>query len=298
MTRAMGIRRAVLFAVAVAGLAAVAFPRAAYAQPTEAQKKEAREHNDLATRFYEVGKYGEAIEEYQKVYLIVDDPVLLFNIAQSYRLWGKPDEAVRFYRNYLRRAPNAPNRADVEKKIADQEKLIDERKRASTTTAPPPVTTAPPVEATAPPPPPPPPTTTTTVTPSPTATEPPVTTVVQPSAPGAEDHHGRRVAAYSFLVGGGALVVTSVVAGAVASKKAKDLERMSQDPSHPVFNPDIESSGKSANRIAIVTGVLGVAAAVTGGILLLTAGSSSGPQVSLYPVLGPQAAGGGARVTF
>jgi hypothetical protein len=36
---------------------------------------------------------------------------------------------------------------------------------------------------------------------------------------------------------------------------------------------------------------------VTGAILLLTGGSSSQP-VSLYPMVGPQVAGGGARVTF
>src|SRR5438045_2714195 len=107
MTALSAHRRALTFLV----FAAVALlPLAARAQPTDAPKKEARELNDTATRLYEVGRYEEAITEYQKVYLIVDDPVLLYNIAQSYRLWGKPEDAVRFYRNYLRRAPNAPNR--------------------------------------------------------------------------------------------------------------------------------------------------------------------------------------------
>src|SRR3954471_13384809 len=115
--------------VALFALAALV-PLAARAEPTEAQKREAKELNEKATRLYEVGRYGEHIEEYQKVYLLVEDPVLLYNIAQSYRLWGKPEDSARFYRNYLRRAPNAPNRADVEKKIADQEKLAEERRRS------------------------------------------------------------------------------------------------------------------------------------------------------------------------
>jgi tetratricopeptide (TPR) repeat protein len=266
-------------------------PLAAHAEPTEAQKREAKELNDKATRLYEVGRYGEAIEEYQKVYLLVDDPVLLYNIAQSYRLWGKPEDSARFYRNYLRRSPNAPNRADVEKKIADQEKLMEERKRSPVTPTPPPVT--PPVENAPPPPPP------VTTTPPATVVPPPVEsvpTVVQPG-PAPEDHHGRRVAAVAFLVGGGAFLATSVISGAVASQKAKDLERMSKDPTRPAFDPSIEKAGKNANKVAVVTGLIGGIAAITGGILLLTSGSSERP-VALYPMVGPQLAGGGARVTF
>jgi tetratricopeptide (TPR) repeat protein len=272
--------------------AAVLYPLAAQAQPTEAQKREAKELNEKATRLYEVGKYGEAIEEYQKVYLLVDDPVLLYNIAQSYRLWQKPEDSVRFYRNYLRRAPSAPNRADVEKKIADQERIIEEKRRAPVTPTPP-VTTQP-VEAT-PPAPPPVNQPTTTVPPPLEAT--PVT--VPPNEPNPENHRGRRVAGYVFLIGGGVLIAASVVAGAVASQKAKSLENMSKDPTRPTFDPTIEKAGKAANGVAILTGILGAAAGVTGGILLLTSGSSSGEKpVALFPIVGPQLAGGGARVTF
>src|SRR5687767_6307991 len=181
--------------------AALLVPMAAQAQPTEAQKREAKELNEKATRLYEVGRYGEAIEEYQKVYLLVDDPVLLYNIAQSYRLWGRPEDSVRFYRNYLRRAPSAPNRADVEKKIADQERIIEEKKRTPVTA--PPVTT-PPVETptTAPPPP-----VTTTTPASPATTTPPpldpsAPVVVQPAekAFGSTPNRGKRIAAYVLLI--------------------------------------------------------------------------------------------------
>jgi tetratricopeptide (TPR) repeat protein len=283
-----------LRALTVALLAAVVFvPVAALAQPTEAQKREAKELNEKATRLYEVGKYGEAIEEYQKVYLLVDDPVLLYNIAQSYRLWGKPEDSVRFYRNYLRRAPGAPNRADVEKKIADQEKLIEERRRAPVTT--PPVTT-PPVE-----------TPTTTPTPPVTTTPPPITTTTPPplqpapvvvSGTDESGHHGRRVTAYVLLIGGGVMLATAAVSGSVASAKAKELERMSKDPLRPTFDPSIEKAGKTANGVAILTGIVGAAMGVTGGILLLTSSGSSERPVALFPLVGPRLAGGGARVTF
>jgi tetratricopeptide (TPR) repeat protein len=271
----------------------VLVPLAARAEPSETQKREAKELNDKATRLYEVGRYGEAIEEYQKVYLLVDDPVLLYNIAQSYRLWGKPEDSARFYRNYLRRAPNAPNRADVEKKIADQEKLAEDRRRSPVTPNQP--VTTPPTEITAPPPPPPP------VQPPVTTTPPPVeqapVMVQQPAAPPPEDHHGRKIASYVLLIGGGVLIATSVAAGAVASQKGKDLENMSKDPNKPVFDPAIEKAGKNANKLAIATGLIGAAAGVTGAILLLTSSSSERP-VALFPMVGPQLAGGGARVTF
>jgi tetratricopeptide (TPR) repeat protein len=280
-------------------LAVALVPLAAAAQPTETQKREAKDLNDKATRLYEVGRYEEAIAEYQKVYLIVDDPVLLYNIAQSYRLWGKPEDAVRFYRNYLRRAPNAPNRADVEKKIADQEHLAEEKRRAPTT-APPPVTTAPPVEATPPPVTTAPPGTTApplATTPPPVVEGPPAATVVQPEAPPPESHHGRKVAGITCLIVGGGLVAIAAVEGSLASKKAKDLERMSQDPSKPVFDPGIQTSGQNANKVAVGAGVAGALAGAIGGILLLTSGSTNQP-VAVYPMVGPQLAGGGARVSF
>jgi hypothetical protein len=241
-----------------------------------------------------VGKYGEAIEEYQKVYLLVDDPVLLYNIAQSYRLWGKPEDSVRFYKNYLRRAPNAPNRSDVEKKIADQERIIEERRRAPVTA--PPVTTPPVEQPTVPPVTTPPPTRPTATTPPPIE---PTPVVVPPAEPPTDSHRGRRIAGLSFLIGGGVALAIAVGAGAVASQKAKDLEKMSKDPTRPTFDASIEKAGQNANKIAIGAGVVGVAAAVTGGILLLTSSSSSPERpVALFPMLGPQLAGGGARVTF
>ena len=61
---------------------------------------------------------------------------MLFNIAQCHKNSSQPEEAIRFYKNYLRNAPNAANRADVEKRIAEMERLAEERKRQAA--APPP----------------------------------------------------------------------------------------------------------------------------------------------------------------
>ena len=83
----------------------------------ELKKLEMKQLYERATRAYDVGKYNEAIEEYRKAYEIGGDPPMLYNIAQAYRLNDEPEEAVRFYRRYLQRAPNARNREDVERKF-------------------------------------------------------------------------------------------------------------------------------------------------------------------------------------
>jgi tetratricopeptide (TPR) repeat protein len=267
---------------------------------TEAQKQEAKEHYERARKLYDVGKYNEAIEEYQKVYLLADDPNMLFNIAQCYKLSDRPEEAVRFYRNFLRRSPNAPNRTLVEKLIAELEKQIDEKKKTAPTTpptTPPPTETAPPPNTTSPPPP-------ATTTPPPMTTMPPPTepagTVVQPIQPVEPPPPKSRALPYTLLGVGGALIVTSVIAGAVAAQKAKDLTRLSKDKGN--FDPQIEKSGKAANAVAIATGFAGVAVGIVGGIFLYNAMAhqvaAAPSSVALYPMAGPGVAGAGASVTF
>ena len=143
---------------AIAGLASlllaafiVASPRAAQAQMTQAQKDEVKLHYQRATRAYDLQKYTEAIDEYQKAYEISGDPPMLYNIAQAYRLADQPREAAHYYRRFLQRMPNAKNRDDVERKIADQEKLAEQRKKVEPVAPPPPPTKPPPIVEVKPP---------------------------------------------------------------------------------------------------------------------------------------------------
>lgn len=237
--------------------------RATWAQ-SDGQKQKALEHFQKASRYYDVARYDEAIEEYQKAYLNVEDPVFLYNIAQCYRLSNRPAEAVRFYRNYLRRAPNAPNRADVERRIADLEKLAAEREAGAgaSATSPPAVTPGGSGEPAAPPPaPPPPPPVASSGNASPSSS---VAPDAAASKTADEPGHGQKVAGITLLATGAALVVVSVISGSIAASKARDVEQK------PIFDPKTESAGKAANGVAIVSGLVGVAAAVTGTILLLT----------------------------
>lgn len=48
----------------------------------------AREHYRRGTNAFNLGHYLEAVKEYEAAYQLKEDPALLFNIAQAYRLAG------------------------------------------------------------------------------------------------------------------------------------------------------------------------------------------------------------------
>jgi tetratricopeptide (TPR) repeat protein len=266
----------------------------ARAQLTPQQKQEIHVHYQQATRAYDLGKYQEAVDEYQKVYEIDGDPVMLYNIGQAYRLNDQPQESIHFYRRYLQRSPEARNRDDVERKIAALEKLIEERRKAAAAVAPPP----PKVEPPPPPkvePPPPPVVTPVVVAPAPPPPEPPSTT--------------RRVLGWSLIGVGIAADVVAVIEGISAKNKADQLTTLSMQP-NAVFDAhaqQLQSDGKTANIVAIVCGIAGTAVAVTGAIVLITNGGSSSEggtppaattTVSFAPWLAPGLYGGGMGLRF
>ena len=91
------------------------------AKPSPETVATAKEHFNQGNRHYELGHYQEALSEFEVAYMAVPDPAFLFNIAQCHRKMGHDKEAVGFYKSYLRAAPNAPNRADVQKRIRELE---------------------------------------------------------------------------------------------------------------------------------------------------------------------------------
>ena len=98
----------------------------------------ARAHSQEGDAYYKLEKYANAIAEYEQAYLAKPDPSFLYNIAQCHRLMGNGPEAIKFYRRFLKDAPNAPNRAVAEKHIRD---LEDASARG---TQPPPPSSSPP----------------------------------------------------------------------------------------------------------------------------------------------------------
>jgi hypothetical protein len=273
--------RTALGAVAVVLVTLCGAARPQAAELTPSQKAEMKSLYERATRAYDVGKYAEAIEEYQKAYEIGGDPPMLYNIAQAYRLNDQPGEAVRFYRRYLQRAPQARNREDVERKIAELEKQIEERRKQQAAVTPPPAPAPTPSSTPAPAPivgPPAP------VAAAPTTgTEGTVGEVTQtPAAPEEGMSSTRKIVGLSVIGGGVAVGVVAGIFAFIAKGKADDVTTASQKGE--VFNPDVQTAGKNASTTAIVCGAVAGAAAVTGAIILFTGGSSSSDSGSEAPV--------------
>src|SRR5262245_40948896 len=97
-----------------------------------AQAQTAKQHYERGSTLYDVGQYREAAREYEEAYKLKSDPALLFNMGQAYRLGGDNVAALRAYKSYLRRSPEASNRRDVEAYIVKLQKLIDEQQATST----------------------------------------------------------------------------------------------------------------------------------------------------------------------
>jgi tetratricopeptide (TPR) repeat protein len=90
----------------------------------------AREHFRHGTSAFNLGHYLEAVAEYEAAYEAKPDPVLLYNIAQAYRLAGENRSAVRVYKSFLHQLPEAPQRAEVERRIAELQQAMENEERA------------------------------------------------------------------------------------------------------------------------------------------------------------------------
>jgi tetratricopeptide (TPR) repeat protein len=96
----------------------------------------ARAHSQEGDAYYKLEKYVNAITEYEQAYLAKPDPSFLYNIAQCHRLMGQGPEAIKFYRQFLKDAPTAPNRAVAEKHIRDLEEASSGTQPSAATSPP------------------------------------------------------------------------------------------------------------------------------------------------------------------
>jgi tetratricopeptide (TPR) repeat protein len=99
----------------------------------------ARRHHERGTTFYNLGQFEDAISEFRKGYEQKGDPVFLLNIGEAYRQLGAHEKALFFYRRYLSAMPSAPNRAEIDGKVAALQQLVDAQDRARSPAPPPPL---------------------------------------------------------------------------------------------------------------------------------------------------------------
>jgi tetratricopeptide (TPR) repeat protein len=109
--------------------------------PAHANKETAKQLFLEGQRLYDLAEFQHALESFKKAYLAYEEPSFLFNIAQCYRQLGNKPEALRFYKTYLRKVPEAPNADEVRRRIASLETSLAQDKAAATappSSAPPP----------------------------------------------------------------------------------------------------------------------------------------------------------------
>jgi tetratricopeptide (TPR) repeat protein len=114
--------------------------------PAHADRDKAKAEYAEAVRRYDLNEFRAALLHFKQAYLEYEEPSFLFNIAQCHRQLGDKQQAVLFYRSYLRKVPDAPNADEVHRLISSLEAASAQEQ----VSAPPPtVTSAPPATATA-----------------------------------------------------------------------------------------------------------------------------------------------------
>jgi tetratricopeptide (TPR) repeat protein len=278
--------------------AALAGPRTARADTASAKP-----FYDRGIVEYNLGHFAEAIVQFEKAYEQDRAPILLFNIAQAHRQSGNPERALFFYRRYLEGDPHAANRPDVEKRMAELDEMV--KRQAEVKSRPPTAVALSPAMAAQPAPVPatavaapgsgPPPASAASpaeVTPAATAS----TTASAPQTGGGGSGSTLKIAGIATASAGAASVLVGVLFSAKVSSGSDDVT------SAPVFNPDAESSAKSAATMQWVFYGVGVAAIAAGAGLYYFGhqkARATESQVALIPVVAPgQPAGAALWMTF
>lgn len=262
----------------------------------------AREHYQKGTSYYDLGRYADAIKEFEAAYEIKNDPALLYNLAQSNRLAGNSEQALHFYRTYLRYVPKAANRAEIEDRIKQLDQLVSQK--GSAQTAPPPITTTPPLTTTPPPPetppvPPPgaPPAAELPIAPMPGSTPGAYVNIAPPPPASFDDHHQMIRAGEITAAAGGVLFIIGAAYGAAAVGAANEVNNAAKNGG--AFDPSLEKRGKDdqkAEAALLTVGALGIGA----GAVLFFYGRHLAAQerATLTPMASSTGAGLSLRVTF
>lgn len=108
---------------ALAGILLLSSAHAADDEGTASAKRLFKE----ASRDYQKGRYSEAISEFEAAYRAKPHPFIFFNLARCYEKLNNAPRALAYFRRYVREAPDAKDRGEVEATIARLEHALNER---------------------------------------------------------------------------------------------------------------------------------------------------------------------------
>ena len=110
-------------------------------------ESEARRLYDAGRTAYQAEQYQLAYDNFEKAYLALPRPELLFNMASALQNLERPHDSAEKLRAYLRVRPDAPERAELEERIRaleEKQRILDARRApvaVVATTEPPPAKT-------------------------------------------------------------------------------------------------------------------------------------------------------------
>lgn len=235
--------------------------------PTAKAKAEAKAHVQAGTKLYNVQDYAKAADEYQQAYLLDPKPEYLYALAQTQRLSGDCDKAVRSYEAFIRAKPKADQ---IEKAQKNIERCQEDIQARAAGTAPPPPEDIPPLPPAPPEPPP----------------EPKQVIVVAPPPPPEKSY-----VIGHLLVGGGVAVGAASTVLFLHGRSTINTANSSLD--YDTFTS--RRSGIDSAKSQQTFGVLGMTAGgamIVGGIVYYALHSASTEQLSVAPTTG------GAAVTI
>src|SRR3954462_2163490 len=82
------------------------------------QEEQARDHFAAGQREYQMGRYSEALHQFELGYALSPRPEFLINFAQVYRKLGDYDRAIAECERYLATAPPSSMAAEAERLLA------------------------------------------------------------------------------------------------------------------------------------------------------------------------------------
>jgi tetratricopeptide (TPR) repeat protein len=280
----------------------------------DSSTEEARKHFQKGQQLFDVGRWDEAAEAFERAYSARNDPTFIYNMAQAYRRKGDAKRALELYKNYLIKAPKAAQRAEVEERIAALQKQVEESDRSGKSLAPTPTPAPVPAPVVDPAPlPVPAPATVYDPAPAPAPAAAPMyvpapapasaptyipaqARLVEPapaSQPSSSPGRGLRI---SGIVSG-ALGLAAVGTGIFLSLETDQYSSSVENGT--IFNPYFDDRGKLYEKLQWVSYGVGAGLIATGAILYVVgATKAKAPRVVMVPTVLPGGAGLGAQGAF
>jgi tetratricopeptide (TPR) repeat protein len=112
-------RLLLILALSSSGVGAAQAEAASTEAMAEARRSDAKQRYQRGVEQYRAGRYAEAVVAFLEADRLAPSPALSFNIARAYERLDDTNGALRWYRDYLRRSPNAKNAAGVKERIAE-----------------------------------------------------------------------------------------------------------------------------------------------------------------------------------